>query len=76
VITLPYCFLNSEVRGVVRTRWDRWQLIRSVGADVNGSNRTSGSYTVVIGPGGTGGSSSGVLELTSTDPTGHQVATQ
>ena len=46
VITLPYCFLNSEVRGVVRTRWDRWQLIRSVGADTNGSNRTSGDDTV------------------------------
>ncbi|XP_023329104.1 diuretic hormone receptor isoform X2 [Eurytemora carolleeae] len=38
VITLPYCFLNSEVRGVLMTRWNRWQLIRSVGVD---SMRTS-----------------------------------
>ena len=30
VITLPYCYLNTEVQGVLRTRWDRWQMVRNV----------------------------------------------
>ena len=30
VITLPYCYLNTEVQGVIRTRWDRWQMVRNV----------------------------------------------
>ena len=28
VISLPYCFLNSEVRGAVRSQWRRWQMVR------------------------------------------------
>merc|ERR1719468_458942 len=32
IITLPYCFLNSEVRGVLSLHWSRWLLVRSVGA--------------------------------------------
>ena len=30
VISLPYCFLNSEVRGAVRSQWRRWQMVRYV----------------------------------------------
>ena len=30
VISLPYCFLNSEVRGAVRSQWRRWQMVRCV----------------------------------------------
>ena len=28
VITLPYCFCNTEVRSVVRLHWNRWKLVR------------------------------------------------
>ena len=28
VISLPYCFLNSEVRGAVRSQWRRWRMVR------------------------------------------------
>ena len=31
VISLPYCFLNSEVQGVVRSHWSRWLMVRTVG---------------------------------------------
>ena len=31
VISLPYCFLNSEVQGVVRSHWSRWWMVRTVG---------------------------------------------
>ena len=31
VISLPYCFLNSEVQGVVRNHWSRWWMVRTVG---------------------------------------------
>ena len=31
VISLPYCFLNSEVQGVVRSHWSRWRMVRTVG---------------------------------------------
>ena len=31
VITLPYCYLNSEVQGVIKTRWNRRQMVRNVG---------------------------------------------
>jgi len=31
VISLPYCFLNSEVRGAVRSQWRRWRMVRTVG---------------------------------------------
>ena len=28
VISLPYCFLNSEVQGAVRSHWSRWRMVR------------------------------------------------
>ena len=28
MITLPYCFCNTEVRAVVKLHWDRWKLVR------------------------------------------------
>ena len=31
VISLPYCFFNSEVQGVVRSHWARWRMVRTVG---------------------------------------------
>ena len=36
VISLPYCFLNSEVQGVVRSHWRRWWVVRPVGRWVVG----------------------------------------
>ena len=29
VITLPYCFLNTEVRGILRQHFERWKASRS-----------------------------------------------
>lgn len=29
VITLPYCFLNTDVRSVVKNNWDRWRANRN-----------------------------------------------
>ena len=29
VISLPYCFLNSEVQGVVKSHWSRWRMVRT-----------------------------------------------
>ena len=50
VISLPYCYLNTEVQLVVRTHYNRWQLIRNVGAG-QASHRASLSastaYTTV-----------------------------
>lgn len=31
VISLPYCFFNSEVQGVVWSHWVRWRMVRTVG---------------------------------------------
>jgi len=31
VITLPYCYCNSEVRRALTTRWRRWIMVRNVG---------------------------------------------
>jgi len=31
VITLPYCYCNSEVRRAITTRWRRWKMVRNVG---------------------------------------------
>ena len=31
VISLPYCFLNSEVQGVLASHWKRWRMVRAVG---------------------------------------------
>merc|ERR1711915_166005 len=31
VITLPYCYLDTEVQEVLRTRWKRWRMVRSTG---------------------------------------------
>ena len=31
VISLPYCYLNTEVQSVMLTHYRRWQLIRTVG---------------------------------------------
>ena len=50
MISLPYCYLNTEVQLVVRTHYNRWQLIRNVGAG-QASHRASLSastaYTTV-----------------------------
>ena len=30
VITLPYCYLNTEVQAVLTSRWNRWVMVRRV----------------------------------------------
>ena len=49
VISLPYCFLNSEVQGVVRSHWRRWRMVRMVGKNNNtraNSLSTNATYYV------------------------------
>ena len=33
VISLPYCYLNSEVQEALMVRWRRWRLVRRVEAE-------------------------------------------
>ena len=50
MISLPYCYLNTEVQLVVRTHYNRWQLIRNVGAgqaSQRASLSASTAYTTV-----------------------------
>ena len=35
VITLPYCYLNSELQQALLVRWRRWRLVRRVEAEYN-----------------------------------------
>jgi hypothetical protein len=35
MISLSYCYLNSEVQGVVRSHWRRWMMVRRVGREVD-----------------------------------------
>ena len=44
MITLPYCFLNTEVRNILKSNWQRWQ---------NNRNWRSGSTAGAAG--GSGG---------------------
>ena len=37
VITLPYCFLNTEVRGILRQHFERWKATRWGGKPTMGS---------------------------------------
>ena len=34
-ITLPYCYLNSELQQALLVRWRRWRLVRRVEAEYN-----------------------------------------
>ena len=43
VISLPYCYLNSEVQNVVKSHYKRWQLIRTVGRTGQEHSQTSGT---------------------------------
>jgi len=50
VISLPYCYLNTEVQSVIRNHYRRWQLIRNVGTghmSERGSISASTAYTTV-----------------------------
>jgi len=58
VISLPYCFLNTEVQGVLRSHWERWKLVRNV--NYSQTPRTSIYYA----PGG--GSSENKVSLMTT----------
>ena len=40
VITLPYCFLNTEARTVLKHNWERWKANRLIGNDNNSSRDT------------------------------------
>ena len=45
VISLPYCYLNSEVQCVVQSHYNRWQLIRNVGRGHSPSPSVTASTT-------------------------------
>lgn len=38
-VTLPYCFLNTEIRNVVKNHWDRYQTTRTVVENINNVTR-------------------------------------
>ena len=51
VISLPYCFLNSEVQGVLANHWKRWRMVRAVGRSsahlaTQSSINTSSTYAI------------------------------
>jgi len=48
VISLPYCFLNSEVQGVVRSHWRRWWMVRTVGRSSLSRNSLGTSSTYFV----------------------------
>ena len=41
VITLPYCYLNTEVQNVLSIRWRRWRMIKTVESECLSSTRKS-----------------------------------
>lgn len=41
MITLPYCFLNTEVRTVLKTNWERWQTNRHLGDNSSRETRST-----------------------------------
>ena len=45
IITLPYCFLNTEVKAALKLHWDRWWMVRTVGTESQ-SVRTSLGYSI------------------------------
>ena len=47
VISLAFCYINSEVQNIVLSHYTRWQLIRSVGSR-HGQYRTSSTATTVF----------------------------
>jgi len=64
VISLPYCFLNTEVQGVLRSHWERWKLVRNV--NYSQTPRTSIYYA----PGGGGSENKVSLMTTRVDDAG------
>ena len=46
VITLPYCYLNSEVQGVIKCHWERWKMVRNVEFECQ-STRTSLAHSSI-----------------------------
>ncbi|TRY80003.1 hypothetical protein TCAL_07041 [Tigriopus californicus] len=41
-VTLPYCFLNTEIRNVVKNHWDRYQTNRTVVEGIQNVTRGGG----------------------------------
>ena len=48
VITLPYCFLNTEVRSILTHHWNRWQANRNFESTSNGRRRRDGRGKVQL----------------------------
>ena len=41
VITLPYCYFNTEVQSILTTRWNRWRMIKTLESECLPSTRKS-----------------------------------
>ena len=41
VITLPYCYFNTEVQSILTTRWNRWRMIKTLESECLSSTRKS-----------------------------------
>ena len=46
MITLPYCFLNTEIRSTIKQHWERWRLNRGSDPYIEGKNRSRFSVQV------------------------------
>ena len=48
VITLPYCYLNTEVGQVLLRRWNRWRMLRALEVECPITRKSSIASEVIV----------------------------